>query len=83
MLMVSPSLKVAQSSICGHYADGLSITQGSTKQHLWTLAVGLSENFDGTTSCPRDKDPFNFDNVPDFVGDHFYCETGFATTTSV
>ena len=28
------------------------------------------------------KKPFNFDNVPDFVGDHFYCESGFATFTS-
>ena len=39
------------------YVDGLSITRGSPRQHMWTLAVGLSENFDGTTSCPRDKDP--------------------------
>ena len=65
------------------YVDGLSITQGSTRQHLWTLAVGMNEQFDGTTSvCPRDKDPFNFDNVPDFVGDHFYCESGLTTAST-
>ena len=27
------------------YVDGLSITRGSPRQHLWTLAVGLSENY--------------------------------------
>ena len=64
------------------YVDGLSITRGSPRQHLWTLAVGRSEDFDSAQYCPRDQDPFNFDNVPDFVGDHFYCETGFTTTTS-
>ena len=64
------------------YVDGLSITRGSPRQHLWALAVGLSKNYDSGQACPRDHDPFNFDNVPDFVGDHFYCESGFATSTS-
>ena len=64
------------------YADGLSITRGSPRQHLWTLAVGRSETLYNIHTCPRDQDPFNFYNVPDFVGDHFYCETGFTTTTT-
>ena len=64
------------------YVDGLSITRGSPRQHLWTLAVGFRENVNRIQACPRDQDPFNFDNVPDFVGDHFYCESGFSTSTS-
>ena len=71
---------VTDETIDQTYADGLSITRGSPRQHLWTLAVGWSETFDGEQACPRDQDPFNFDNVPDFVGDHFYCESGFATS---
>ena len=59
------------------YVDGLSITRGSPRQHLWTLAVGSSEE---SPRCPRDQDPFNFRHVKDFVGDHFYCETGFTKT---
>ena len=41
----------------------------------------MSENYDSGQACPRDHDPSNFDNVPDFAGDHFYCESGFATLT--
>ena len=64
------------------YVDGLSITRGRQRQHLWTLAVGQFETVNGVISCPGDRNPFNFDNVPDFVGDHFYCESGFTTYPS-
>ena len=61
------------------YIDGISITQGNPRKHLWTLAVGFSELH--TTNlevrCPRDLDPFDFTIVPVFVGNNFYCETGF------
>ena len=59
------------------YADGLSITHGNPKKHLWTLAVGFSEL---SANCPRDRNPFDFTRVPDFVGNNFYCEAGFNTT---
>ena len=60
------------------YAEGLLITQGNPRRHLWTAAVGVNELNHGYTQyqCPRDADPFRFDLVPDFVGDNFYCETG-------
>ena len=61
------------------YVDGLSITHGSPRQHLWTLTVGRSESFNGLQSCPRDQNPFNFSNVPEFVGNNYYCETGFSS----
>ena len=64
------------------YVDGLSITRGSPRQHLWTLVVGATEYLTYTQACPRDQDPFTFNFVNDFVGDYFYCETGFATSTS-
>ena len=54
------------------YVDGLSITRGIPRQHLWTLAVGWSEDYYNLmVRCPRDQDPFNFDNVPDFVSTIF------------
>ena len=57
------------------YVDGLSITQGNPRKHLWTLIVDLSEL--GHSRCPRDNDPFDFTRVPTFVNNDFYCETGF------
>ena len=60
------------------YVDGLSITAGNPKQHIWTYIVGLQEAPDIPESlCPRDVNPYNFSSVPSLVGDHFYFETGF------
>ena len=63
------------------YVDGLSITHGNPRKHLWTLAVGNSELTSHLeVRCPKDTDPFNFTRVPDFVGNNFYCEAGYETT---
>ena len=60
------------------YVDGLSITHGNPRKHLWTLAVGQSEHVsNGDIRCPRDRNPFDFTRVPDFVGNNFYCEAAF------
>ena len=61
------------------YVDGLSITHGNPRKHLWTLAVGLDKLNADIYACPRDTDPFNFTRVPDFVGNNFYCEAGYSS----
>ena len=63
------------------YIDGLSITNGNPRQHLWTYIVSLQEGLHEIAHrCPRDHSPYDFSYVPSFVGDHFYCETGFTTS---
>ena len=63
------------------YIDGLSITHGNPRKHLWTLAVGNSELTGHLeVRCPRDRYPFDFARVPDFVGNNFYCEAGYDTS---
>ena len=59
------------------YVDGLSITyyDNSSRQHLWTYAVGYSES--GPTSgsnCPCAAD--SGAQPPSSVGDHYFCESG-------
>ena len=61
------------------YVDGLSITHGNPRKHLWTFAVGLDERYENRHSlCPMDQtgQKLTF-RVPDFVGLNYYCETGF------
>ena len=66
------------------YVDGLSITQGNPRKHLWTLAAGHSELVGLLdVRCPRDRDPFDFTRVPDFVGNNFYCEAGFTSNAEM
>ena len=64
--------------IDGYYIDGISLTHGGagSRQHIWTFAAGLSEvdtRFPDQ-SCPCDIHNYNY--VPAFVGDDFFCESG-------
>ena len=54
-------------SIDNPYVDGLSITYGSPRHHLWTYAAGHV----GRCLCH----PASFASPPpSFVGQHFYCD---------
>ena len=60
--------------INSHYVDGIGITYGSPRQHLWTYAAGLSDDFDYVSNCPCAKNPGRA--PPAFVGLDYYCESG-------
>ena len=70
---------VGNQGIDGYYIDGLSLTHGGTgsRQHIWTFAAGLTEvdtRFSNLI-CPCDMN--NYNRVPAFVGDDYFCESGF------
>ena len=71
------------STIDAAYVDGVSITHGSPRRHLWTYATGLSElNGNVRYRCPCARSNPNYrSGVPTFVGENFYCESGFPGTT--
>ena len=59
-----------------YYLDGISITRGSPRQHVWSLMVGLFEN-----SVPRRSDMSNCpcatgSPVQSFIGNNYFCESG-------
>ena len=59
------------------YVEGIAITYGSPRQHLWTYAVGLSDDGNyagGINNCPCAKYPGR--DPPAFVGLDYYCESG-------
>ena len=63
--------------INSHYVDGIAITYGNPRQHLWTYATGLSDDDNyasGVLNCPCAKYPGRA--PPDFVGQDYYCESG-------
>ena len=66
-----------------YYVDGVSITHGSPRRHLWTYAAGVSELYSlEHVRCPCARSNPNVrSHVPSFVGEHFYCESGFSGTT--
>ena len=51
------------------YADGISLTHGSPRKHIWTLVVGQTVS----GHCPCGSNPVT---LPSFVGSNYYCEAG-------
>jgi len=67
-------------SINEPYADGISITLGSPRQHVWTYTVTASDDFNYKSSnCPCAQVPGT--PPPAFVKDDYYCESGTTGTT--
>ena len=57
------------------YVDGASITYGTTPpKHIWTYATGLSLSGCSLCLCPRNTG--STAQVPPFVGNDYYCESG-------
>ncbi len=68
------------SSIDGVYVDGVSITHGQNpRRHIFTLASGLTESLPDEvfrdSLCPCSVDG-PVQELPEFVGSDYYCETG-------
>jgi len=60
------------------YVDGISITLGSPRKHVWTYAVGTSDDYDfgdeSPINCPCATYPGR--TPPAFVKCDYYCESG-------
>ena len=62
-------------SIDGAYVEGVSLTHGSPRQHIWTFAAGYSEiHTTGAVLCPCDAT--NNITIPPFVDEDYFCESG-------
>ena len=70
--------------IDSYYVDGISLTHGGAgrRQHIWTFAAGVTEVSSSypTSDCPCDTG--NYNRVPAFVGNNYFCESGFHSSWS-
>ena len=65
------------SAIDKAYVDGVSITHGNPRKHIWTLAAGLVETINTRFNhfrCPCNSPAGT--QPPSFVGSDYYCESG-------
>ena len=56
------------------YVDGISLTRGSPRQHIWTFMAGLYDNVASPNNCPCSSG--SPQSVPSFVGEDYFCESG-------
>ena len=66
-------------SIDDAYVDGVSVTYGTPRQHIWTFAAGGAETNWLSYSCPCVTGSTNQGNIPPFVGENYFCEAGVTT----
>ena len=62
------------------YVDGLSITRGSPRKHIWTYASGHHEKSSGNGhpyQSPCTADGYNPRHKASFIGNDYYCESAF------
>ena len=61
------------------YVDGVSLTHGNPREHIWTFAAALDRNdslTDGRSShcpCQFEVNPYE---PPPFVGEDYFCDSG-------
>ena len=61
-------------SINDAYVDGVSITLGNPRKHVWTFASGFSADYNGRSNCPCAA--FPGPRAHSFIKEHYYCESG-------
>ena len=76
---VEPSIGGVQhhNDINSYYVDGLSLTRGTPRRHIWTFMAGLKEDnsySSGKYTCPCQTG--SKQSVQSFIGNDYYCESG-------
>ena len=62
-----------------YYVDGVSLTHGSPRHHIWTFAAGLDEvgtRPDFNCPCTNTELASQASQPPAFVGNNYFCDTG-------
>ena len=60
-----------------YYIDGVSVTYGSPRQHIWSFVNGLDEVLSiPYYTCPCVPGSTAGNRIPSFVGQNYFCETG-------
>lgn len=66
----------AHASLDKNYVDGVSITHGFPRTHIWTLMGGLFDSVYSDANCPCNNPPGNKQDLQPFIGNDYFCESG-------
>ena len=55
------------------YIDGISLTHGNPRSHIWSFICGTQES-GAASNCPCGT--VNPETAPSFVGNDYFCESG-------
>ena len=59
------------------YVDGLSLTHGRPREHIWTFVAAINNvNYVPAYTCPCIRAGLSAIVIPPFVGNDYFCDTG-------
>ena len=64
-----------KNNINTYYVDGVSLTHGNPRKHIWTLMSGTRDRNSNANKCPCGS--IGPSPAPSFVGSDYYCESGY------
>ena len=62
-------------SIDAVFDDGIVLTHGTPRTHVWTFACGYSQYYVNPYGCPCNSNSYSHP-LPPFVGNDNFCESG-------
>ena len=73
------NLRDSGAGLDSFYLEGISITCGNPRQHVWSFAATPGESYSTSSSdpslCPCSNPAVTY-STPTFVGNDYFCETG-------
>ena len=77
----NPYSNAALHSLNTIFVDGVVVTHGYPRVHVWTFAGGLDETSDNPRRCPCSNPPNSttIASAPSYVGYNYFCEAGAVT----
>uniref|UniRef100_A0A1X7VGI8 Fibrinogen C-terminal domain-containing protein n=1 Tax=Amphimedon queenslandica TaxID=400682 RepID=A0A1X7VGI8_AMPQE len=76
---INVPISTYRTNINSYYVDGVSITRGSPRQHVWTLMAGFSDSLSSSYSCPCNTG--STVSVQSYIGSDYFCESGITGST--
>ena len=65
----------SRGSIDSAFVDGIVLTHGSPRQHIWTFAAGYTQYETSVSGCPCNSDSYSH-SLPPYVGNDYFCDSG-------
>ena len=72
-------IDASRTTINSYYVDGISLTRGSPRQHVWTFVAGVYEHeirWNGRYQCPCSVGNEQLHIFQSFIGNDYFCESG-------
>ena len=70
-----PHLRSYYTRIEDPYFDGVVVTHGTDKEHIWTFAASASESDSSISDACPCTNVRSTQTIPTFVGEDYFCET--------